>query len=226
MKERELKELLRASKYSFAGKWPHRYKVYELGSKENKRLKEQIGKDGFFDYHVTNKGYLVGEHQIVAYYFSGGIHHMRRGGVAKKGELEVHHLNGKTVDNKPANLRYVSVRMHEVITKHQRCINKFLKVFTKSGLNYYAGDQIEVPTRKGRVVKDKVSYLAGLIFLTMVKTSEVSFLGSIGMLKEWYKKVLKRLERGLDSTYIPTPPAFRKVEDGFYETIPTCTPSH
>jgi hypothetical protein len=215
----QLRELFRRSKFNYAGKWPHRYKVYNLDQECNKELKGRLESDGFFTYHVTNRGHLVGEHQIVAYYFSGGIHHMKKGGLARKGELEVHHLNGRTGDNRPENLRYVSVRMHEVITKHQRCINKYLKVFSKSGLEYYAEDGVEVPTKKGRVVRDKISYLAGLIFLTMMRTSEVSITGALGCVKEWYKKVLRRLRMNLDSTYLPTPGVFRPVEDGFYESI-------
>lgn len=79
-------------------------------------LFNRLQRVGFFDFYTTNNGWIVSEHQIVAFFCCGGYKAMKNGFVAKKGEIEIHHINSVTTDNRPENLVYLSTSDHQAVS--------------------------------------------------------------------------------------------------------------
>lgn len=176
------------------GKYPHRYKVL-YRNESNQHVFDQLRLDGFFDLHVSNKGEIISIHQIVAFYKCGGIHAMRRGYVAQQGQIEVHHLDGNGLNNSSSNLRYVSVEIHNFITRHQKYILKYIRLF-KKGLIDQVDDEVLLWNSRGKEIKNKISYAMVLLVMTMKKTA-LSVVGVVlPNLRSWLKQVRNRLEMG------------------------------
>lgn len=90
---------------------------YLVCYKNNKKnLFDWLESTGFFQFHVTNKGYVVGVHQIVAF-ATYGYKALANGFTAKFGEIEVHHINGNPLDNSPDNLVYLSCDDHHLVSR-------------------------------------------------------------------------------------------------------------
>jgi hypothetical protein len=71
--------------------------------------------NGFFDFHLTNSGWVVGVHQVVAF-CSYGYKALANGFTAKYGEIEVHHINANPLSNDPSNLVYLSTADHQIVS--------------------------------------------------------------------------------------------------------------
>ena len=85
---------------------------------------------GFFEYHETkNDRDWTYVHQISAYATrEGGQHHFHKGGRCRKGELEVHHLDGNTHNNHPDNLEYLTPLENKLLAQIPGGYNRsFLK---------------------------------------------------------------------------------------------------
>lgn len=163
MKYKQLKEFLDSCTPFFVGSYPHRYKAFNL--LKNTQLKEMLTKDGFFDFHVSNKGLTVYLHQIIAFYHCGGIQALLRSFVCVKGIHEIHHLNNNTNDNSPSNLVYITQEGHNLVTKHQRAFNKYIRRIKKTALiNYWSG---AVWNKQGREVKNFVDWLFNILITTL-----------------------------------------------------------
>jgi hypothetical protein len=98
---------------AFIHQYPPKYYLrddgyrYFLGN-SNLGQVECLEKAGFFDFHQTNAGQIVYEHQVEMFLFGSGHRHYRNGYYARKGEVEIHHLDNNRANNNPWNLRYVS----------------------------------------------------------------------------------------------------------------------
>jgi hypothetical protein len=67
-----------------------------------------LDKTGIFDFHVTNvQKKIIYQHQV-SKFLSNGWRLYANGYFARKGEVEIHHLDGNKQNNDPRNLRYVS----------------------------------------------------------------------------------------------------------------------
>lgn len=186
-------------KYIYSGKYPQRYKIFILTNKENLNLKTQLTQDGFFDFYTLNKGYIVSYHQIVAFYFCGGREALKRNITAPSNLYEVHHIDGNTFNNSSTNLVIIPKILHVEITKAQRRINKYLKVFSKQCGNYLISSLPACFNTQGRLVFNKLKWLLKLFVKTLsmsflyFKPLSISFTSSI---KLWLRKTLKSLKTG------------------------------
>jgi hypothetical protein len=157
------KSILDSCSFYYVGAYPHKYKAVNLHS--NKPLKQLLIDNGFFDFHTSNKGSLVYYHQVIAFFNCGGIHALKRGFTCVKGVTEIHHLNGKTWDNSPSNLVYITEEGHNIITTHQRSFNKYIRRVKRSSLlNYWNG---VIWNTQGRRVTNFVDWLFFILGLTI-----------------------------------------------------------
>jgi hypothetical protein len=184
------------------GKFPHKYRAYDLNYKNNIELKALLTKAGFFDFYIRNKGNVVYEHQIIAFFHCGGIHALKRGITCKSNNVEIHHINGRTIDNNPENLIYLPVVLHAFITKAQRALGKRLKTFRRF-IEYNLIEQLEyIPfwNKQGRIVIGKLDFVMYILTLTMVKSiKDNNFNVNMNYLKAWANKVRQDIKEGWNS---------------------------
>lgn len=164
MKYKQLKEFLDSKCTCYhVGFYPHRYKAFNLN--KNVQLKQMLTEAGFFQFHLSNSGVTVYEHQIVAFFYCGGQEALKRGLTCVKGVHEIHHLSGETWDSRPSNLVYITEEGHNLITKHQRAFNKYIRRIKKTSLiNYWTGT---IWNKQGRVVKNFVDWLFNILVKTL-----------------------------------------------------------
>lgn len=189
------------------GKWPHRYKAFNLNIKENIELKSWLDQSGFFDFNLNNKGYIVYYHQIVAYFYCGGIHAFKRGMICDSNEIEIHHLNGNTLDNNSNNLVYLHRILHTEITTVQRKLCKYLKTFR----NNYKGcgflsklNNISLWNKQGRLIIN-VKHFVMYVLIRTIKSSSIFFniKLNIKILKLWLKKTSSNIKGFLPLYHVP-----------------------
>lgn len=188
---------LKQYQYYMSGKWPQRYKIFNLNLNVNKELKTHLKKDGFFTFFTLNKGYLVSYHQIIAFYKCGGIDGVKRGLQAPSTLYEVHHLDGNTSNNDYSNLVVIPKVLHHELTKSQRRLNKYLKVFSKQSGAYLLSSLPICFNTQGRIIKNIKLWIVSLLRKTLVKSfynfapQNVSL--SFSSLKSWLKKTFRSL---------------------------------
>jgi hypothetical protein len=83
--------------------------------RKNESFFQLLDEIGFFQFHVTNSGWIVGLHQVVAF-ISYGWKALKNGFIAKKDEIEVHHIDGNISNNKADNLVYLSKQDHVLVS--------------------------------------------------------------------------------------------------------------
>lgn len=189
-----IEQSLNKYKSHYTGKYPHKYKAYNLNLQENLELKTRLLIDGFFAFHTTNNGLIVYCHQIVAYYHCGGIHALKRDLVCKKDEYEIHHINGNTFDNNPNNLVYLPKVIHQEITINQRRLIKYLKLFGKKSFNRNFKNII-IWNKQGRTVKSILDFIAYWLEQTLWKTAHsLSIPLNLKVIGTWRRLVRKALK--------------------------------
>jgi hypothetical protein len=127
-----------------------------LARAENEELFELLHQVGYFRFYTSNSGEIVGLHQIVAY-LDYGWKAYRNGFRISGLEVEVHHYNGNTGDNRPENLVYLSRQDHACVS-------------SASKTNFYGVVKSSVPTpfnRQGKQVLDHKDFLVCHIALTL-----------------------------------------------------------
>lgn len=129
---KELRNYLANFTSTITGKYPHQYKTYYLDLDCNAELRIRLEADGLFKLHTTNSGWIIREHQIVAFYFCGGREAMNNKLECRWGEVDCHHISSNTFDNHPSNLVYIPSQLHAVITKGQRFFNQYLRLFSEA----------------------------------------------------------------------------------------------
>jgi len=123
----------------------------------NKILFKRLKEKGFFDFHVTNKSQtIVSEHQIVLF-FDYGYKALNNGFVAKQGELEIHHINGITDDNRAANLVYLSSSDHH-----------FVSAVSDTPFLTFEFTQMSTPfNRQGRSIYNNQHFIKNVLSVTL-----------------------------------------------------------
>lgn len=195
-------EKLKQFKSQLMGKWPQRYKAFNLNLKENKDLKTWLSLTGFFEFNIKNNGYIVYYHQIVAFFDCGGIHALKRGLTCDSSIIEIHHLNGNTLDNQPDNLVYIPRLIHTEITTVQRRLCKYLKTFRQQfkGCGFLQKcDSITIWNKQGRLILNIKHFLMYVLIRT-IKSSSLTFKKVINLSQ--FKKWLKKTSNSLD-TFFP-----------------------
>jgi hypothetical protein len=188
-------------KYNLLGKWPQRYKAFNLQLQENKELKTWLTNAGFFDFNIKNNGYLVYYHQIVAYFNCGGIHAFKRGFQCDSSEVEIHHLNGNTLNNDPNNLVYIPRLLHTEISTIQRRLCKYIKTFRGSFKGCGVIQKLkDIPfwNKQGRLITN-IKHFVMYVLIRTVKSSSITFKKLINI--SGFKKWLKKTSNSLDSFF-------------------------
>lgn len=206
--EDEVYRLLDGMKAYYSGQAPHRYLRVDLV--ENLDLARYLKNHNFFDFLVTNGGRFVYVHQIIAYFYCGGIEACQIHGLtAPKGTYECHHLDGNTLNNHHMNLVWLSSQDHHIVTKHQRGIFKRIRLFK------YKHELKTKFNRRGRLIKNWEDWFPNILGITLLKTNQW-FHKCSGYLKgicNWISKVTARLNYNLDTTYLPNPLFIRIDKD-------------
>lgn len=199
MKHKTLRDKLDACEIKYVGKYPHRYKI--LYRESNEELFDWLEGEDFFKFHASNKSKrIVYYHQVVAFFFCGGKEALRNGFTCIKDVQEIHHIDGDTMNNCISNLVYLTSEIHAVITKHQRALHKYLRLFKKGNL-----DQSIIWNRKGRRVTRVLDWLGQILIKTMVRTARSRGISlSLKLMGTWIGRIVKRLSMGVDSTFVPT----------------------
>lgn len=188
-------------KHCYLGKFPCLYKAFQ-NTKENKPLFDHLDSWGFFDFHNTNSKQLVYYHQVIAFMRAGGYQAFQNGFICRKGEVEIHHLNGDTKDNRPENLQYITCDQHEAITKHQRSVHRYLRHYRKS--SYLLHKVQKIWNRKGQQIFNLKKFLCNLILKTVLLTASRN--GIVINFKEiprWYRKLRQIINVNGDGSFLP-----------------------
>jgi hypothetical protein len=67
---------------------------------------------GFIGFHETNSGDTIYQHQLIKYLIGNGHYLYSNGYYARKGEVEIHHLDNDPTNNRVENLKYVSHQLN------------------------------------------------------------------------------------------------------------------
>lgn len=131
-----------------------------ISLRRENRLRELLEQAGFFDFHVTNNGNIIGEHQVVAFLFRGGHKALQNGFQVKEGEMEVHHFNSCPWDNRPENLQYLAVQDHKLVTEYmdQLYVGQY-EDFSATPFN-----------AQGRPIRDSLRFLRHVAEQTLIAT--------------------------------------------------------
>lgn len=125
---------------------------------DNLELWSYLLQSGVFDFYSTNSSnYMIGKSQLVAFCYCGGWQAFCNGFRAPKYQIQVHHINGHTLDNRPCNLVYLSCQDHLIVSQMS---------FTP----FYGKNRSYYPTpfnRRGKPIKDPKHYLANVILTTL-----------------------------------------------------------
>ncbi|MBE9176768.1 hypothetical protein IQ225_18230 [Synechocystis salina LEGE 06155] len=102
---------------------------------------------GFLGFHETNHGEIIYKHQLIKYLFGNGHKLYANGYYARKGEVEIHHLDNDPTNNEVDNLKYVSPQLNRYCSE---------SLF----LTYY-GDPSETSSKipEGQKEAEKMLYL-------------------------------------------------------------------
>jgi hypothetical protein len=163
---------------------------------DNKYVFELLDLSGFFDFHTTNKGEIVGLSQIVAFYACGGYKALANGFTAKEGFVEVHHINGVTDDNRPENLVYLSKQDHILVS-------------SSTNTPLVGKPKSEEPTpfnKQGEPVSNPIHFLANILQQTLAAVSNSRTGQEVKLALSIIKRGLpvKRLYNNLIRTYMPS----------------------
>lgn len=199
MKHKTLKDKLDACEIKYVGKYPHRYKV--LYREGNNELFSWLEEQSFFKFHASNVSKrIVYYHQVVAFFFCGGKEALANGFTCIKGSQELHHIDGHTMNNWISNLVYLTSEIHAAITKHQKALHKYLRVFKKGQL-----DSTVIWNKKGKLVTRVLDWLGQILIKTMLKTASSRGINiSLKLMGIWIARIVKRLSMGVDSSFVPT----------------------
>lgn len=180
------------------GSHPNRYPFYQLNGR-NEALKDQLEKDGFFRFHTTNKGkQLVSLHQVIAFYYCGGIEALHYGFTCKWGETEIHHIDGNTFNAHPNNLVYIPTELHQILTNLQ-C--QFIRNGRTSPVDCKLDREYKIWNRKGRRIQRVKEWLVNLISKTLSDTAWFTKAEiSLKQLGKFIVKTAKSIRLNIDPT--------------------------
>lgn len=198
MKHKELIEILDSYSSKLLGKYPHRYIVFDLTLKCNQNLLSMLWKDGYWEFAPSRSACLVGYHQIIAFYLCAKDKPNGSGD-----SVEVHHMDGNTMNNLPSNLVYLSPNDHALCTKYQRRASKLsLKMFARIGER---NKRLYTPFNKqGKPIRNWAKFIMAIICATV-------YLSTQWNTKYWNKPltILKSFVRTIDnairSLFTPLP---------------------
>jgi HNH endonuclease len=138
-------------------------KYVVLHSRSNALLFLILEECGFFQFHATNtRRLIVGLHQVVAFAHFGWKAY-RNGFIARRGEVEVHHLDDDPTNNHPSNLVYVSPQENLLVAQAVRRFNSS-RIITGQTIAF---------NRQGRLVKDPVAYFIRIVRLSIQRTLDI-----------------------------------------------------
>lgn len=203
----------------FLGSYPHKYIAFDLSLPQNHTLKSLLQLYSFFDFFSSNNGHIVYKHQIVAFFFSGGIQALQNGFHSSHSlashrdqslsfpdgsvlaSYEVHHIDGNTFNNHPSNLVFLPTQVHQIVTRGQRRIFKYLKVFGKKLPTDFL-DSLLPFNRKGNPVKRIFHWITSILCISILRTSRfLDFSISIKGLYKFARKVLLNFKYKLDPSF-------------------------
>lgn len=219
MNYKTIKKFLEKFKSLFLGKYPHKYKVYDLTLPINNLLKNFLRDNNFFDFFFSNKGHLISEHQIVAFFCCGGRNALDNGFVSDNNlstsreqtfvssdgktfaSYEVHHINSNSFDNSPENLVFLPTQVHQIVTRGQRRIFKYLRVFGKKLPSDFL-ESIRPFNRKGKPIKRIYHWITSILSFSILFTSYFrSVTISLKGLYKFAKNVLLNFNYKLDPSF-------------------------
>lgn len=196
MKYKELIEILDSYTSSILGKYPHRYITFDLSLKCNKNLLLMLQEDGYWRFAPNRSASLVGYHQIIAFYICAKDKPRGSGD-----HVEVHHMDGNTMNNLPSNLVYLSPNDHALCTKFQRRASKLsLKLFASIGKKN--NRLFTLFNRQGKPIRNWARFILSVICATV-------YLSTKWNTKYWDKPItilksfIKSIERTIRTLFIP-----------------------
>ena len=178
---------------------------YQVVKKENNRaLWKLLEPTGLFEFHETNKTKTVfGWHEVVAY-LNFGYKAYINGFRARKGEIEVHHLDSNKQNNHPDNLIYVTPYINHLAAQAVR--------------EGYQGEYVEKNVvcfnKQGKLVKDVNHYFKWIIALTVKLTLENDGFSTI-------KRITISIRNGLMYIYVSTSAWFKLLFSSFFVELST-----
>jgi len=168
----------------------NRYLAY-TNTPVNKPLFDQLWNDGFFEFNLSNNGHIAYLHQIVAFYYCGGVKALANNIRICKDAYEVHHINGNTTDNRACNLAYVDTHSHTALTAEQK---RFAKPVPRTDRAVQNDLGLLVWNRRGDIVYNRAKWFAHLLTRTVLETCKYYGVEPpIKHIVRWYRKVRKKL---------------------------------
>lgn len=100
----QLKQIIKNKEYTY---FKSKEGYILLPKSKNKTLFSLLKKAGFFIFHKTNKGKIVGVHQVVLFIYKGWKS-LAFKGECIKGKTEIHHIDHNPSNNNHHNLEYTT----------------------------------------------------------------------------------------------------------------------
>jgi len=211
--------VLNKAQSMYLGKYPHKYVAYDLSLPQNKELKELLVSNNFFDFFCSNHQKIVYKHQVVAFFCCGGKEAHSNGFKSLSSlsysriqtysfpddsvvaSYEVHHIDGNTFNNHPSNLLFLPTQVHQIVTRGQRRIYKYLKVFGKKLPTDFL-DSIRPFNRKGKPVNRIYHWITSILSISILRTARFLNISiSIKGLFKFAKSVLINFKYKLDPSF-------------------------
>jgi len=123
----------------------------------------QLHEVGFFDFNISNSGWVVGAHAVVAF-LAYGWNALHRGITINKHTHQVHHLNNVSWDNNPENLVYLTLHTHNLVS--QVSDSNFVGSAPSQDLSHLQFNN------GGRIVKNYAHFVTTVIAKTLTAIKE------------------------------------------------------
>lgn len=141
-----------------SGKFPHQYEFISI--KENPEVEQFLIENCYWDFLPENSTKIIGIHNLIAFTY---LHHPKEQTL----KLEVHHIDGNTLNNHPDNLIYLSAEDHRLVTKIQR---KLTRLNPKTFYNSKSKKATQF-NKRGKVIQNWAFFILGVIAKTIVQTN-------------------------------------------------------
>lgn len=169
---------------------------------QNEELFAELDKIGIWHFYVNNKGSIISHHQIVVYCYEG-VEWLERGLTSEGHECD--HIDSDVTNNKPSNLKLLSIADHVLCTMAQQA--RFMAYQYLDYKQVYNEDKHPTEAnKKGEVILNHGRFLTHYLHVKMLRIAErlkegkdhlvegaqtkeefYSFLRSLGQLSERLK---------------------------------------
>lgn len=163
--------------------------IINLKDKANKKIKALLLECGCFSFFESNSGErIIGLSQVI-YFLTKGWRALENGFVVRKGEEEIHHIDGDPLNNHPDNLVCLSIEDHQIVTAAQsgNCLEKTIVWYREGSTRF---------NNRGEAIANPIAFLRMIVAKTVFSTfravaGAAKKFFPIAEIVEWVNSILK-----------------------------------